>query len=127
METNSFPFNICDISGLLNLQVRHRSGRSMDVDCPLCQKKGKLNLNFEKNVFRCNYCGKFGGMITLYALVYGIENSDAYREICEALRCNNKPAAIYAPPPSDLPKNEAQLASLEDRHQTYSMLFSKNA
>ena len=46
METNSFPFNICDISGLLNLQVRHRSGRSMDVDCPLCQKKGRWVLNF---------------------------------------------------------------------------------
>jgi len=66
MQTNgsyTFNFTILDVAGLLNLEVRHRGGKSIDVDCPLCGKKGKMNLNMEKNVFRCNYCNEFGGMI----------------------------------------------------------------
>ena len=55
MSTNgsyTFNFTILDVAGLLNLEVRHRGGKSIDVDCPLCGKKGKMNLNMEKNVFR---------------------------------------------------------------------------
>ena len=72
MQTNgsyTFNFTILDVAGLLNLEVRHRGGKSIDVDCPLCGKKGKMNLNMEKNVFRCNYCNEFGGMIALYGKV----------------------------------------------------------
>ena len=51
MQTNgsyTFNFTILDVAGLLNLEVRHRGGKSIDVDCPLCGKKGKMNLNMEK-------------------------------------------------------------------------------
>ena len=47
MQTNgsyTFNFTILDVAGLLNLEVRHRGGKSIDVDCPLCGKKGKMNL-----------------------------------------------------------------------------------
>ena len=38
--------------------------RDRDVDCPLCDDhKGKMNLNFQKNVFRCNRCGESGGCL----------------------------------------------------------------
>lgn len=82
---DTFAFTILDIASLLNLTVRHRGGQNMDVDCPLCGKKGKMNLHFVKNVFRCNYCGESGGMISLYAKVYGVDNSTAYREICDSI------------------------------------------
>lgn len=93
---DTFPFSISDVISLLNLTVRRRQARSMDVDCPFCgRKKGKMNINFEKNVFRCNYCGEFGGMISLYAKLHGLSNADAYSEICELLN-TGKSAPSYS-------------------------------
>ena len=59
------------------------------VDCPFCgDRRGKMNVNFQKNVWRCNYCGKYGGMLALYAEFNHTTTSDAYWEIAEAL-CDN--------------------------------------
>ena len=121
----SFQFSITDVASLLNLQVRHRGGQSMDVDCPLCQKKGKLNINFAKNTFRCNYCGEYGGMLALYGKVMETDNSTAYREISEALGLNSseqKPLRTRAN--TDFVVKDSEIAPLEDRDQTYRMLFS---
>ena len=63
-----YPFTILDVAGILDLKVRRRQPTNMDVDCPFCNhKKGKMNINLVKNVFRCNYCETSGGMIDLYA------------------------------------------------------------
>jgi len=129
MQTNgsyTFNFTILDVAGLLNLEVRHRGGKSIDVDCPLCGKKGKMNLNMEKNVFRCNYCGEFGGMIALYSKVMNTDNSAAYREICDALQISSPAASSVRPVPQpslDLPK-ETEIAPVEERDQTYRLMFS---
>ena len=48
-----------------------------------------MNLNYVKNVWRCNYCGEQGGMLSLYARLNHISNSEANREIREALRIEN--------------------------------------
>ena len=56
-----FPFDISDIVFLLNLKIRRKNQTSWDCDCPFCGKEGKLNINLEKNVFRCNKCGEGGG------------------------------------------------------------------
>ena len=48
-----------------------------------------MNLNYVKNVWRCNYCGEQGGMLSLYARLNHITNSEANREIREALRIEN--------------------------------------
>ncbi len=49
------PFTIREVAGILNLHVRHKNAASLDVDCPFCgERKGKLNLNLSKNVFKCN-------------------------------------------------------------------------
>lgn len=86
-----YPFTILDIAGILNLKVRRRQPTNIDVDCPFCgHKKGKMNLNFAKNVFRCNYCGESGGMIELYSKVFQISNAQAFAEICEILHDNKK-------------------------------------
>lgn len=124
-----FPFTIVDVAYLLNLHIRHKNAVSLDVDCPFCgEKKGKLNLNTKKNVFKCNRCGESGGMLSLYGKIYGIDNRTACRDIKNTLGKNEQapsyqvkkrkiileePETENAPPASDVVK-----------HKTYSMLFS---
>lgn len=124
-----FPFTIADVCSLLNLSIRRRLQSSMYVDCPFCNngKKGKLNINFAKNTFRCNYNEEHaGGMLELYARYQNISRSDAYREICDALRTDDpqksecRAIRSEIPPPADT----VEIACLETRHQTYSMLLS---
>jgi len=86
-SSQDFPFGIMDVVELLHLRVRRRQANSVYVDCPFCgDNRGKLNVNFVKNVWRCNYCDEHGGMLALYAQVNHTSNSDAYREICDALQ-----------------------------------------
>lgn len=81
-----FPFGIQDVAELLHLKVRRRQTDRMNTDCPFCgDRRGKMNINFTKNVWRCNYCGEGGGMLSLYARLNNTTNSDAYREIYDAL------------------------------------------
>ncbi|MDD3663207.1 MAG: CHC2 zinc finger domain-containing protein [Candidatus Pacebacteria bacterium] len=85
-DMSGFDYNISDVVDLLRLTVRHRSSRTLDVDCPFCNyKKGKMNVNLEKNVFRCNYCDAQGGMLKLYSMLYNVTTSEANLQIREAL------------------------------------------
>lgn len=80
-----FPFGIMDVVELLHLRIRRRQANSVYVDCPFCgDRRGKMNVNFVKNVWRCNYCDEHGGMLALYARLNNTTTSDAYWEIGEA-------------------------------------------
>lgn len=120
-----FPFDIADVATLLKLRVRRRQADNIYTDCPICGDcRGKMNINLQKNVFRCNYCDESGGMIALYAKVYGIGNSDAYREICDALQTGNRPAGYEiktAQTPASI--QSAGLAGIDVIHQTLSLLL----
>lgn len=135
-----FPFGIMDVAQLLGLRIRRRQAGSVYADCPFCgDKRGKMNLNLGKNVWRCNYCGAHGGMLALYAQARHTTNSDAYREICESLlagdtgwgsEANGKTAGAAASlqesspsgQPPDAPP-QSPLASPQQIHQTLSLLF----
>ena len=79
---DEFPFNIMDVVELLHLRLRRQQSNSVYVDCPFCgDRRGKMNVNFVKNVWRCNYCGEHGGMLGLYARLNNTTTSDAYWEI----------------------------------------------
>lgn len=122
-----FPFGIMDVAELLHLRIRRRQTNSVYTDCPFCgDNRGKMNINFVKNVWRCNYCDEHGGMIALYAKVYGISNSDAYREICEALQ-TGLPAPDYTvtafSPNEKATAAQSEMASIQEIHQTLSLLF----
>ena len=124
-----FPFNIRDIACLLNLHIRHKNTASWDVDCPFCgDRKGKLNLNLGKNVFKCNRCGESGGMLALYAKVYGVDNQTACKEIKDALGKNEK-APDYQVRQKVIQSKEPEIetvpqASDEVKNKTYTMFFS---
>ena len=56
-----------DVAGLLRLNIRRRAPGQVYVDCPICgDRRGKMNLNTAKDLWRCNYCGEGGGMLSLY-------------------------------------------------------------
>ena len=62
--SQDFPFGIMDVVELLHLHIRRRQADSAYTDCPFCgDRRGKMNVNFVKNVWRCNYCGEHGGML----------------------------------------------------------------
>ena len=121
---NDFAFDISDIADILNLQPVRRNNSSMYVNCPFCgDNRGKMNINFEKNVFRCNYCDECGGMIDLYAKYMNISRSDAYREILSALHTPDYSVKNIAYKPA-VNQDKHQTASVEQIHQTYTMLLS---
>lgn len=120
------PFGIMDVAGLLRLNIRRRLPGQVYTDCPICgDRRGKLNINLSKNVWHCNYCDEGGGMLALYAKVYGISNSDAYREICDALATEGF-APEYSVAHKDLPPEtpQSERASAQTIHQTLSLLLS---
>lgn len=97
---SELPFSIEQIAYLLQLKVKRRTNYQMYVNCPFCLGKdgkfdshGHLNINFEKNVFRCNRCNAQGGMIDLYALYYGISRKEAFENIMSQLNYTT-----YVPP-----------------------------
>ena len=122
-SSDTFPFGIADVVELLGLTVRRRLPSSLYLNCPFCgDQRGRLNVNTDKNVWRCNRCGATGGMLALYARYNCTSNADAYREICEAL-------GRYTPRPrvNDCigvkPEQNAR-ATPQEIHQTYSLLLS---
>lgn len=125
-KKHDLPFGIMDVAGLLRLNIRRRAPGQVYVDCPICgDRRGKMNLNTVKDLWRCNYCGEGGGMLSLYAKVYGVSNSDAYREICDALAVNGF-SPDYTVPEKTTPAEAEQsdAASVQEVHQTLSMLLS---
>lgn len=84
--SGDFPFTIMDVVELLHLRIRRKQANSVYVDCPFCgDRRGRMNVNFIKNVWRCNHCGEYGGMLALYAKLNHTSTSDAYWEIGELL------------------------------------------
>ena len=66
-KKHDLPFGIMDVAGLLRLNIRRRAPGQVYVDCPICgDRRGKMNLNTAKDLWRCNYCGEGGGMLSLY-------------------------------------------------------------
>lgn len=125
-----FPFTIMDVASLLRLHIRRRGGnRVVYADCPVCgDRRGKMGLYLYLNTWRCWHCGESGGMLSLYGRVCGINNSEAYREICDALAMDGfaeerlAPAyQVKEPSPKDVSDDRA---SDEEIHRTLTALLS---
>jgi len=129
IHSSDFPFNIMDVVSLLRLSIRRSGAGHVYTDCPICgDRRGKLGINPEKNVWHCHYCGEGGGMLALYAKVYGISNAEAYHEIWDALASDGFAPAyeVTAKGTSTAAAETAQAerAGMETIHETYSVLLS---
>lgn len=83
----SFPFGIRDICNLCGITVKAQN-KSEYVTCPFCGKPKKLNINFERNQYRCPRCGESGSMLKLYATLKGFvgkSNGEIVAEIKKEL------------------------------------------
>lgn len=130
---NDFPFGIREVVALSGLHVRHKGAASWDIDCPFCGfKKGKLNVNLKKNTFMCNYCGKHGGMLELYALLHGTDKPSAYREIKTALgkwadgteHPTRRQECLWVGHTKEPEIASAAVASARQKHAVYTRLLS---
>ncbi len=81
-----FPFGIEYVAQLLNLRTRRPCTNGVYTDCPFCgDKRGKLKVDYQEDVWRCNYCGESGGMLDLYGRLKNLTTSESYREIYETI------------------------------------------
>lgn len=97
-QTHDMPFGIRDVAELVGIRIRRPSGRGFYADCPFCgDKRGKLHLNTEFDGWKCNHCGERGGMLNLYCRLRNVGNSEAYRQICDALMTGEYYSVDYQP------------------------------
>ena len=118
-----------DIVSLLRLNIRRSGGGRVYADCPLCgDRRGRLSILPSENVWRCHHCGEHGGMLALYGKVFSVDNSTAYREICDTLLDSGfAPAyqtAGQTAPATVQEVSQAEKASADEIHRTFSALLS---
>ncbi len=62
-----------DIEGVMMYHKINHTGRQVNIDCPCCGGKKKLNINIVKGVARCSKCGEIsGGPMNLWAALRGL-------------------------------------------------------
>jgi len=125
-----FSFGILEVASILKLRRKDKFyGRSVDACCPFCgDTKYHLNLNIQKNAFRCNKCGESGGMLRLYGKVMGVDNKEAYKEICEALRIPDESRKIIQREVKKAIENsdsEGEQPDFDKIHKVYTSLFEE--
>lgn len=106
------------------------SRRNTNITCPCCGsgRQKKLNLNFEKNVFRCNKCGIYGGPLHLWALYRGLSADDlkaVARDYYQFMGSNEPLKEKIAKPKNQFYSSEIKIAPLEVRNRTYSTLLEQ--
>ena len=127
MALNSnLPCDIVDVVDLLNIQVVRRTGTQLECRCPFCDdKRAHLNVRISKNVFRCNRCGKGGGVLHLYAAAQDVSLNTAYEELSKLFARDNPNAVIRRKgAPDIILRPELTLASSQVRDNTYRNLLS---
>ena len=125
-----FPFDIAYVTQLIGLRIRRPCSDGVYTDCPFCgDNRGKLKVNYQKNIWRCNYCGEKGGMLKLYAMVRNVSTAQANSEICDAIMneglCWEHTAASCGQPEKRVPApvEEAKQADPEVIHRTLTGLL----
>lgn len=126
-KSYDFPFGIQDVAALLPLQWKRDYSKGSYYNCPFCgDTRGKMSIDINLDSWRCNYCCEHGGMLSLYARIKGISNSEAYREICDLL--SNDKKSVYSDTVSPAPHGreravEAKLADIQTVHKTLNAML----
>jgi len=116
-------YSIEDVTRLLMLPLD--TGKTqVYTDCPYCGGRKKLNINFRKNVFRCNKCGDRkkhtqGGPLDLAMLYLGLDSPKA-----AAWELRKRSGDVVPTERKVLSFPEEKLAPIDVRDKTYSLLLS---
>lgn len=125
---DTLPCSIADVVDLVGIQVIRNTGTQLHCRCPFCNdKKAHLNIKLSKNVYRCNRCGKGGGVLHLYADINDISLNTAYEELCRIFKSGaelSRRRFNDTPRTEIIVKPEAPLAPAHIRNNTYSNLLS---
>lgn len=125
VNTN-LPCGIEQVVDLLGIKVVRDTGTQLHCRCPFCaDRKAHMNVKIRDNVFRCNRCGKGGGVLHLYAEYCEVNLHTAYEELCKIFGsdCDERYREYKAMrKPIEIP--ELPIASIEVRDNTYSNLLS---
>ena len=115
-------YHISDVIGLLGLPQAPSGRSSYYINCPCCDespRKRHLNVNLQKDVFRCPRCGVSGGVFDLYSLFTDVPRGTVKAELDAKLGTGFH--SSYKP---ELPEvEECPLTDIATRHETYSALL----
>lgn len=114
MKNFDFPYEIKDVARILSLQLNHENEYSGYYTCPFCNSKGKLNLNYNTDQFRCNKCGENGGMLALYSKLEHCDTKEANKRIREHMNIGSIAKNSYN---SSKKKNNVKTAFRASREQ----------
>ncbi len=123
---SDLPCDIEQVVNLLGIKVVRDTGTQLHCRCPFCaDRKAHFNVKLRDNVFRCNRCGKGGGILHLYAEYCEVDRHTAYEELCKIFQSDNpEQLREYKPKQRAIETVELPMASVEDRDNTYSNLLS---
>ncbi|MBQ9687042.1 MAG: DUF3854 domain-containing protein [Oscillospiraceae bacterium] len=118
MET----YRISDVVGLLGLPPAPNGKASYYIPCPCCdhgKKERHLNINLQKDVFRCPRCGISGGIFDLYSLFTNTPRDSVRAILAERLGGGETRRSA----PSIPEAQECPLTDINTRHETYTALL----
>lgn len=82
--------SLLDVADEFGLKLK-KVGRSYKGLCPFhSEKTPSFNINLQKNIFKCFGCGQSGDNISLYSLLKGIDNGQAYSGLARRLGLTRK-------------------------------------
>lgn len=66
----------------------HGAGANRSAHCPFSGHKAgdrneSLSVNIETGQWKCHGCGRSGNLISMYAELSGVDNREAYKQLCE--------------------------------------------
>lgn len=123
-KTSNLPCDIEQVVDLLGIEVVRATGTQLHCRCPFCaDRKAHMNVKLSDNVFRCNRCGKGGGILHLYAEYCDVSLSTAYEELCRIFQ-NGDPVERHPRRSQPIETAELPIASADVRDNTYTNLLS---
>jgi len=119
-------YHMSDIVSLLGLPYPPQGRTSYYIPCPCCDDKPRakhLNINLQKDVFRCPRCGVYGGVFALYSLYTGVP-VDKVRDVLNE-RLGTSVQTEKAKQKLQVPAiQEYPITDIDTRHATYEALLS---
>lgn len=124
-------YTIYDIISVLRLDNPPRDRKDYYIACPCCDGNSRskhLNINLEKEVFRCPKCGISGGKYDLYTLYTGVPKEDVYETLenrTNPFKTSYRPQRRTPIVPQYETVKEYPITDVETRHNTYTAMLSK--